>query len=386
MHDTDLLFEAIDRLYDAATDVDKWQPFLATAGELFRSPRVLFTHHDVSDKKIGINAMHGYDWLMAQPDVVERIQRSADLAANIPTVAYSFSHPERPYHFGQMWDEDDMHASDFYKEVMVPNDNEYGMAVTWRDKTTLSAITFTRSAKEPPYTQDDCDLLGELVPHLKRAALLHRELAQHDFNRRVVLEVLEHIPLGIVIVDAGGGVRFVNGPAREMAGDGLLLNGDTLSATDADESNRMLQAVAAMVDNARKGTILPGQSMRLTRSDGKPALQVLVSTLWGNHVKWGTGLMDEPLAVLFITDPLIPQETPQELLQRLFGLTAAEARITEHLVAGLNAEDTAKALGLSKETVRSTMKIIYGKCDVTTQTQLVNVVKSTPVWMRVEKN
>jgi DNA-binding CsgD family transcriptional regulator len=51
-------------------------------------------------------------------------------------------------------------------------------------------------------------------------------------------------------------------------------------------------------------------------------------------------------------------------LRRPFGLTTSEARVAEHLLCGKTAEETAAALKVSLETVRTHIKRAYGKLGV----------------------
>jgi DNA-binding CsgD family transcriptional regulator len=85
---------------------------------------------------------------------------------------------------------------------------------------------------------------------------------------------------------------------------------------------------------------------------------------------WGarTGLL---LAAIFIKIPGIPHEAPAELLRRLFGLTRAEARLCERLVAGMSVEEAAADLGLKIPTIRTQLKSIFAKTGVARQAELV---------------
>jgi DNA-binding CsgD family transcriptional regulator len=61
---------------------------------------------------------------------------------------------------------------------------------------------------------------------------------------------------------------------------------------------------------------------------------------------------------LYVTDPRKPVETPGEILQRLFGLSAREASVLRLLVEGGDLQGAAARLGISYETVRTHVKRI----------------------------
>ena len=118
----------------------------------------------------------------------------------------------------------------------------------------------------------------------------------------------------------------------------------------------------------------------IDRPSGLPAYSLLISTLWGNHLRFKLGSLDEPLAVIFITDPDKPQEAPAELLQRLFGLTPAEAKLLERLVEGESLKNSAILLDISHNTARSQLRSIFEKTGTNRQAALIRLVMSTPIW------
>ena len=107
------------------------------------------------------------------------------------------------------------------------------------------------------------------------------------------------------------------------------------------------------------------------------------SAVWGGYVSFELGQVDDALAVLCVSDPQRPQEAPAEWLQRLYGLTPAEARVLEALVAGHNLKGAAAGLGIAYETVRSHMKSIFDKTNTRRQIDVVKLVLSTSLWKAV---
>ena len=62
------------------------------------------------------------------------------------------------------------------------------------------------------------------------------------------------------------------------------------------------------------------------------------------------------------------------LLQRHFSLTPAEARLALHLVAGETLRSAEVKLGISYETARTCLKIIFNKTGTCRQAELVIVI------------
>jgi DNA-binding CsgD family transcriptional regulator len=61
-------------------------------------------------------------------------------------------------------------------------------------------------------------------------------------------------------------------------------------------------------------------------------------------------------------------------LQTRFDLTPAEARLVVHLVTGTSLKSSAKALGVSHETVRRQVKSVFRKTGTHRQSELVITV------------
>ena len=48
--------------------------------------------------------------------------------------------------------------------------------------------------------------------------------------------------------------------------------------------------------------MLPGKGFAVSRLSGATPYALMVITLWGNHLRFGLGVLDDLLAILFITD------------------------------------------------------------------------------------
>jgi DNA-binding CsgD family transcriptional regulator len=74
------------------------------------------------------------------------------------------------------------------------------------------------------------------------------------------------------------------------------------------------------------------------------------------------------LIVTLLKPPLVPGA---EVLQGLFDLTPAEARVARGIAEGRTVESIAERFGLSRETVRSQLKAVLGKTGLVRQAELV---------------
>ena len=375
------VFELIGRLYDAATDTDKWGAFLTELVALFGASAGHLTHFDFQERRMTFSVQVGLDHMSAA-----LWQRYEALLPEDPRMPAYAKYLGKPQSCRMTIDEQTLHASRFYREVLVPARIEYTLGLKLDgDNNGGTGLAITRDDRSSPFDQADCDLLGKIIPHLKRALEIHKRFALLDFGQRMALEALDRIATGIVLLDEGGVVKFANRLARDIAGsaDGFRIIGDSVMFADYDIQTEVIAAARGAIASARAGRVLPGKGFAIPRPSGATPYALMVSTLWGRHLRFDLGLLDDPIAVLFLSDPQRPQEAPAELLQRLYGLTPAEARVLEALVAGHNLKGAAAGLGIAYETVRSHMKSIFDKTNTRRQIDVVKLVLSTSLWKAV---
>lgn len=83
-------------------------------------------------------------------------------------------------------------------------------------------------------------------------------------------------------------------------------------------------------------------------------------------------------ALLLFFTSVEPQRAPDErLLEALFDLTAAEARVASRLVGGQSVTAIARTCGVATSTVRSQVKSIFGKTGTRRQAEIVSLLATS---------
>ena len=77
---------------------------------------------------------------------------------------------------------------------------------------------------------------------------------------------------------------------------------------------------------------------------------------------------------MIVSDPERSVTTLDGFLNQLFGLTAAEARLVEHLLKGETLNSTADLLGVSRNTVRTQIKAVLHKTGTASQPELMRLL------------
>jgi DNA-binding CsgD family transcriptional regulator len=75
-----------------------------------------------------------------------------------------------------------------------------------------------------------------------------------------------------------------------------------------------------------------------------------------------------------ILDSAQPVETAETELKQLYGFTATEARLANHLMEGLSLEDCCAAMGIRRTTARMHLRNIFAKTGVRRQGELVSLL------------
>ena len=378
MTDAIQMARTFTRLFDAAADFDKWPLFLEDLANLFDARGANLMHFDHADNRLGFSMQYGYDNIS-----LTKLEQLAHLFPDDPRITYAMRHAGMPVTCRQCVDEEILHASRVYKEFLGPAGVEYTMGVHFMDQTMGYALSVMRGPDGRPFTQADSELFGEFVPSVKRAIELHKRLAMLDFEKRLAFEAFDSMPLGLVLVAGDGRVFFANQAAHEisMDRDGFTLTNDRFSLHAPGETAKALGYIGQAVASARRGEIIAAEGLSIDRPSGERPYEAVIATVWGNHLRFGLGKLDEPVAVLFITDPDRPQEAPPELLQRIYGLTPAEAKVVEQLVTGSSVAEVARTLALSEHTVREHLGVAFEKTGTKRQAELVRRVLASPIWI-----
>lgn len=371
------LLNLVGLLYDAAADQMHWGRFLEAAAKHFGAFGANLIRYDPEDNQRSLALLTGFAGVPIEVRG-ERMQALIGSRSEDPRLRFSFAHPNRPFHCRQILTTAELHASIAYREMLQPYGVEYSMMVTLPENgAAFSGLGFQRRADCGEFTSSDVADLGELVPHLRRALAIHDRLERVDGRRHDAYAVLETLPTGIVILDAGGVVEFANRSARDLVGrrDGLSVESGVLHAyrrSGIDLLSGLLREVAE--DGEQR-------VLSVERPSGRPAFRCLLSRLWQTVGEGLPNLLAVPRVVCFISDPDRPLEAPAEILQRLFGLTVGEARLAERLVAGDTLPAAATSLGIRESTARDRLKSVFAKTETAGQTDLVRTILNTPAWM-----
>ena len=185
---------------------------------------------------------------------------------------------------------------------------------------------------------------------------------------RIILDKLDR---GVVLLDAGGRVLDANSLAARVlkAGDGMALRSGRFVFSDAALDGR-LSRLLDRHDSFAADRNAP-LAARVRRSNGA-SYRVVVTP-----VPRDVDQRDVAFVAL-IYEPEGHRDISTDVLRELYALTPAQAQVARSLYAGRSVEESAAALKLSLNTVRTHLKQIFTRCEVQSQAELLHLLAQGP--------
>jgi DNA-binding CsgD family transcriptional regulator len=223
-------------------------------------------------------------------------------------------------------------------------------------------VTFlmTRRTERGPFEREFVQKLDELRPHLARSALLSARLQLE--RARIASETLAVIGLPALVLNEQGKVLAANPLIETMTSYIHWRAQDRVSLKDRDADNLLRDAVASL--DVAGGTVR-SFPVRDAVNDAMMVAHVVPIRLSARDI------FVRCAAVLVLTPVTLPQAPPVELVQSLFDLTPAEARVARSLASGKTVDDIATDGGTSANTIRTHVRGVLEKTGCNRQADIV---------------
>jgi DNA-binding CsgD family transcriptional regulator len=227
-----------------------------------------------------------------------------------------------------------------------------------------AALSLYRGIGQSDYSTDDVELLSRLAPHLTVAAKNFWRAESLDLVACARANALDSVSSAVFGMDAAGRVMFVNRLGQDLIrrerwvriSKGALAPVPTLFGADK------LAAALRRVSTGMGGSLL------VTDAQTGAQAKVSVSPISSDRdIRLG---ISAPASLVWIIPIETRKDTAQDLA-KLFGLTPAELRILDKLIAGEDLRQAATALRVSIHTARGQLKSILRKTGRRSQGQLL---------------
>jgi DNA-binding CsgD family transcriptional regulator len=213
--------------------------------------------------------------------------------------------------------------------------------------------------------------MAMLVPHVRHALILGRELQKVSSERLAALAALDEVSCGVMWLDQGGALLTANKGARRMLerGDGLRIDGGRVIATTEREKGKLTEVIRQV---CAETTIIPGDAVTLTlHRSGQQS--DLLARITAAHRPAGSVVFahDRASVMLFLIDPDCHPLIDEQLLRHVYGLTKSEGHFAALLATGEDLDKIADRLCVSRNTVRTHLQRVYLKTDTRRQGDLI---------------
>lgn len=225
----------------------------------------------------------------------------------------------------------------------------------------MIAIIVERNLARGPVESSVVQQLDELRPHLARSALVSARLQLE--RARAAAETLALMGLPALVLDDRGKVIAANRLIEALGSQIHWRSQDRITLTDLSADPLLRQAIGTPDSSASA----PARSfaVRATATDAAKVAHVI--PVCGE----ARDIFARCSCVLVMTPVTLPQAPAVELVQTLFDLTPAEARVARGLTAGNTLDEIAVAGEVSRNTVRTQLRAALEKTGCRRQSELV---------------
>lgn len=351
--------DLVDRIYEAGAIPDLWPSVLEELGKVGKvSGTLLFAVRGESAHWTASPSLHDMSKGYFEAGYPGRDDRTARL------LAYD--------HSGFVTDLDvftreDWEADPIRQEFFVPRGYGWGVATGIKVPTgDLLIFHGERRLEDGPVERDVVARLDMLRPHLARAALMSARIA---FERaQGAVSALEMVGVPAAVLGPRGAAIATNKLLDALSPDVVQSRPTRLGLANPRADQMLIDALEAAELGLHTG---PSRSIAVPASEGRAAMVAHILPIRASAREVFTGAA----AVLLMT-PVTLRELPDlAVIQGLFDLTPAEARIARALGGGMTIGQIAATTGASAATVRNQVQAVFGKTGMHRQAELVGLLQ-----------
>lgn len=238
-----------------------------------------------------------------------------------------------------------------YRDLYTRHDLYWWASVSFDTGKDTWALSFLRSQAAGPFTSADARNMRLISPLL--TGLVDLRVAAAQARADSAVRLLERMVGAALVVSDD--LEIVSASAEALD---ILRAENLLTAQE-----RLAPSLGASLQDAGDSPVV------IRRASRRPILVEIVS----DSLEVGAGFAERH-RLLSLRDLGKEVALDPALLRKTFGLTRAEAVVAVHLARGQTLRSTAETLGISVETVRNQLRVIFAKTDTHRQPDLVSLM------------
>lgn len=257
---------------------------------------------------------------------------------------------------------DEIAREPIYKGIF----NQYG--VGWSVGTVIPlptsetvSIILTRAADRGPVEAPIVQKLDELRPHLARSGFITARLQLE--RAKTVSDALALIGFAAFVLGDNGKVLASNNQVDKLTDFLSWRANDHVSFSDRTADKFYREAIAASL----VGGVITPRSFPVRHAESGETIIAHVIPIR----RTARDIFTRCAALLVLSPVSTPKAPSAELIQSLFDLTPAEARVARNLVLGKTVEEIAAVGGVTRNTVRVQLRGVMEKTGCSRQAEVV---------------
>ena len=254
----------------------------------------------------------------------------------------------------------------YFNDWLKPQGFRHSLTVTLKENDQCAVRFYLyRGKRAGSFTPEEIDDFRNLARHMARSVSIMQDFASLKAERESLSRILEDLTVGVAFINHEGRIMEMNQTAARLleSGDGLVQRAARLHAVRYDDDRRLAHALHRTIAIHLGNDIRCAGPVTIHRSRDKRPLALTTIPLPRDPALAGL----RAAAAVLITDPDAGNLPGSDTLHELYGFTPAEARLAQHLARGTSLREAATLCGISYETARGRLKILFQKTDTRRQ-------------------
>ncbi|MDQ7059282.1 MAG: LuxR C-terminal-related transcriptional regulator [Ghiorsea sp.] len=220
---------------------------------------------------------------------------------------------------------------------------------------------------------------NQLSLHLHQSFQISQAADKKQQQLYISSQLLDQLPIGVIVTNAQAEIVALNQQAKEsISAHAAISIQNNVLHTSAHQTTALLHQHIQQISSGE--TTEKGISLPLTNNSNPSSLSIWITAMSAIEA---TESYEQGLVSIYIVSSFIKPQYDAIILQKHFGLTAAETTLAKTLTNGCHSlVEAAAHLKVSTHTVRSHMKSIFSKTGCSSQVELVKMILTSPAILK----
>jgi DNA-binding CsgD family transcriptional regulator len=274
----------------------------------------------------------------------------------------------------------EMETHPFYTQFLAKFGLRWVAAVGVAPDPRLHAgLTVQRGVDRAPFTADEKELVTRLGRHVEQALRIGVQLIEANVTSATLGLTLRRMGVATFTLDESDRVLFHNGLADKLLSGQLSLRDGKLRVQTGSGAHVSLDR-AFLSQRSLSSTTSDTAPLLLRNENGRHLIAFRIPVYTSSDI--AEEFLRNARKLLLVVERNEGQPTDIYTLRELFGLTGAEAKLASLIGRGISPKAAAKQLQITEGTVRTVLKRIYSKMDVSRQSELAALLGQIGLMVR----